>query len=114
MPITSEFLKDSRHSNSSVQRIEVRRTRTEYCFNHIFLVSRNQDDATVSTEVAGKKLKPLEWTQRRLVLDDSDFIKFDVTYNCPGVQDMARCASEQEHIKDIQKPSLYCYCMQWV
>lgn len=79
----------------------------------MFIVFRHQDDDTISTEVIGKRLKALEWTQRSILLDDCDFIKFDVTYNCPGVQDLAACVFDQEHYMDFQKPSLCC-CLQWV
>ena len=113
MPNTFDFFADCRNTNSSVQGIEVRRTRTEYCSNHMFIVFRHQDDDTISTEVIGKRLKALEWTQRSILLDDCDFIKFDVTYNCPGVQDLAACVFDQEHYMDFQKPSLCC-CLQWV
>ena len=112
MSSTFEFSLDDRNTNCSIREIEVRRTRTEYCSNHQFIVFRHQDDDTISTKVIGKRLDDLEWTQS-VVLHTPDSIKFDTTYKCPGVRDLAACIFNKEHHADRQKPGL-CYCFQWV
>ena len=113
MPSTFEFFADCRNTNSSVQSIEVHRTRAEFCSNHIYFIFRHQNDETISTEVIGKRIKALVWTQRSIVLDDFDFIKFDATENCPGVRDLAGRVFGQEHHMDLENLG-HCHCVQWV
>ena len=113
MPNTFQFLADRRYTNSSVQGIEVRRTRTQYCSNHQFIVFEHQDgDSTSAKLIERRDVEQIEWNQN-IVLDPSDSIRFDVTNYCPGVQDLATCIFNQEHHTDLQKPDL-CYCFQWV
>ena len=111
MPTTLEILAGRTTANSSIHEIEVRRTITEYCSNHWFIVFRHQNGDNTSAQ-AIKILDTVEWT-RNIVLHPSDFIKFDVTYKCPGVQDLAARVFIPEHLRDPQMPD-FCCCSKWV
>ena len=109
MATTFQFAFD-RNSNSSVQEIEVRRTRTQYCPKHLFIVFRHKHGGNTSAEIV--KRQDVEWT-RDIPLHPSDFIKFGVTDTCPGIQDLAIYIFNQEHHTDLQNPGL-CGCFPWV
>lgn len=111
MPTTFEVLASRTAADSDLCHIEVRRTLTEYCPNHWFIVFRHKNGDYISASVV-KRLDPVEWTQNS-VLHPSDFIKFDITYKCPGIRDLAACIFIPEHLRDPHM-SDFCCCSQWV
>lgn len=111
MPTTFEVLASRTATDSSICQIEARRTWTEYCPSHWFIVFRHQNGENTSATIV-KRPDTVEWT-RNVVLHPSNFITFDATYKSPSVQDLATCIFIPEHLRNPQM-AIYCCCSQWV
>lgn len=117
---TLEVLTGHRTTDSDVLVIETWRTSTAYCPNHWQMVFRHPSGYSTIASIVKKPDNPdtIEWTRAVVPcpsepLPSSDMVRFEVTYKCPGIQDLATAISLLEDEHTGFSASAPCYCSQW-
>lgn len=114
MPTTLDILASRMNANSSIHKIGIQCTRTEYCSNHWYIVLTHEYGENTSVNVIKGQdgLHAVEWA-RNIDLHPSKSIIFNATYKCSGVQDLAVSIFNQGHLESPQTQGCCC-CSQWV
>ena len=108
---TLDIVASKTTTNSSIQEIEVRRTKTTYCSHHWFIVFRYHNGDNIVAEV--NRTQYAEWTRNIDIQPSEIGIKFNISNKCLKIQDLATSICILEGYVS-SKMAGSCHCSQWM